>query len=94
MRRPRPRSRGRVDVNQARIVKALRSCGCLVLPLSALGGSVADLRGRRRGRPNLREIPRPGQEPTDLQLAWLQVWGGQVAHDETEALRLVGALSD
>lgn len=91
MRRPRPR-RHRIDAKQARIVEVLRRCGALVLPLSDLGGNVADLLVCYRGRLFLQEVKADGQMPTTEQAAWLAAWGGHVVRSERQALKIIGAI--
>lgn len=91
MRRPRPR-RHRIDGNQAEIVAALRQVGALVLPLSDLGGDVADLLVSYHGRLRLLEVKTMATAVTEGQRRWLAAWGGLIVRDTTEALRVVGAL--
>lgn len=91
MRRPRPR-RHRIDGNQAEIVSTLRRVGALVLPLSDLGGDVADLLVSYHGRLFLLEAKDGTNSPTSGQVRWLAAWGGKIVRSPDDALRAVGAV--
>lgn len=90
---------GKVDANQADIVKALRKAGASVLSLSMLGHGVPDLLvGRQGGNPGmwLMEVKGPNGKPTKHQVKFIDAWPHPVHIVRTadEALRLVGALND
>jgi hypothetical protein len=78
------RLRGRVDGNQAEVVKALRACGMSVQVLSAVGSGCPDLLVGWHGRNFLVEtkVQRDGHsklEPlTQAQREWHAKWGGSV----------------
>jgi hypothetical protein len=60
------RRRARVDANHASIVKALRSCGWVVVDTSRLGSGFPDLVAARGGRLELIEI-KDGAKPLSAQ---------------------------
>jgi hypothetical protein len=86
--------RAKADLIQKDIVKALRRCGATVVSLHRHGCGVPDILVGYRGVNHLLEIKREGEEPSKMQSDWADSWGGaaQVVHNETEALRAVGAL--
>ena len=90
---------GKVDHNQAEIVKALRKAGASVLSLASLGQGVPDLLvGRQGGNPGLWlvEVKGPRGTLTPDQVAWFDMWPGPVHIVRTadEALRLVGVIGE
>lgn len=84
----------RNDPNHAEIVTVLRSVGCTVVDLGAVGNGVPDLIVGYRGRNYLIEIKAPDDALRENQRAWHASWRGQVAVARTtdEALRVVGQL--
>lgn len=91
------RRAARIDGNHATIRDTLRSCGCSVQSLAAVGGGCPDLLVGLRGRNFLLEIKCPSQPARSRRLrttqeAWHVCWRGQVAIVETaaEALAAVG----
>ena len=79
---------GRVDVNQAEIVAALRQVpGVTILHLSAVGRGCPDICVGRKGVNTLLEIKAPGgprggrshQALTDPEREWHRSWRGQAA---------------
>ena len=91
------RRAGRVDANQAEIVKTLRACGCKVRILSPLGDGIPDLLVGRLGRNYLLEVkdgskPPSARELTPAEWEFHETWTGQacVVESVEEALRAVG----
>ena len=94
------RRAAKVDDNQEKIVKALRSAGATVQTLAAVGKGVPDLLVGHRGRTILIEV-KDGKKPpserrlTEDQVKWHGLWrGGPVAivTDVEGALRAIGML--
>ena len=91
------RHAGRVDANQAEIVKALRQIGCDVLSLAGLGNGAPDLLCFRAPIGyTLLEVKDPAQKPSarklkPLQLAFHAAWQGPIHVVETvdDAVRVV-----
>jgi hypothetical protein len=78
------RQRGKVDQNQAEIVRRLRSLGASVAILSSLGNGVPDVLVGLRGRNVLMEIkdgskPKSAQRLTSAEQTFQQQWAGQYA---------------
>ena len=78
------RLRGKVDGNQAKVVRDLRKMGCSVLPTSNLGSGCGDILAGFRGANYLFEIKDPLQPPskrklTDDEKDFHLAWNGQVA---------------
>lgn len=76
------RLRGKVDSNQAEIVKALRKAGCSVQSLANLGGGVPDLLIGFRGRNILAEVkdarkPPSARKLTPAEKKWIEAWQGE-----------------
>jgi len=77
-------ARGRVDANQAEVVRDLRKMGATVQMLSDVGAGCPDLLVGWRGQNWLFEIKNPKQEPRKRKLTapeatWHTAWRGQVA---------------
>jgi Holliday junction resolvase len=75
------RKYARTDRNHKEIVNALRSIGCSVLSLAALGKGVPDLLVARKYKTILIEVkdgtkPPSGQKLTSDQRDWIPKWGG------------------
>ena len=90
------RRRGKVDANQADIVRALRAIGADVQLLSDVGGGVPDLLLGYRGVNILLEVKDGRKPPSERQLTpdqviWHRDWRGQKAVVESvgEALEAV-----
>lgn len=82
------RKRGRVDGNQAQIVKELRQAGCSVAMTSDLGCGVPDILVGLRGVNVWAEIKDPNQPPSKRRLTpdekeFHAAWKGQVCVIET-----------
>ena len=73
------RKRGRTDIHQTAIVRALRQIGASVAVTSGLGGGFPDLVWSRAGRTGLMEI-KTGNEPlTEAEKAFHAKWAGDIA---------------
>ena len=75
------RRAAKVDRNQAEIVKALRSAGCTVQSLAAIGKGCPDILVGYRGRNYLFEIKDPTQPLSKQalkpdQIVWRSNWNG------------------
>ncbi len=75
------RKYGRVDANQAQLVKELRAEGCTVAILSSVGGGVPDICVGYRGHNFLMEIKDGDQPPSKRKLtadegAFFDMWVG------------------
>lgn len=85
----------KVDANQAEIVDALRSIGCLIADMSAVGRGFPDLLVSFRGKLLLLEVknPKAHGKLNKLQREWHANWKGQAAvvHSIEEALQVVTA---
>ena len=88
---------GRVDANQAAIVKALRQVGATVQSLADVGGGVPDLLVGYRYRNFLLEVkdgnkPPSRQKLRETQKRWHALWKGDVSVVTTanEALEVLG----
>lgn len=94
------RRAARIDDNQPQIIAALRKVGAQVQPMHAVGGGFPDLAVGFQGKTFLIEV-KDGSKPqwarglTDAQLRWHAIWPGHVAiaENETDALRIIGAIS-
>lgn len=86
------RRRGKVDINQAAIVEALRGLGCSVQSLAGVGQGVPDLLVGRAGENYLLEVKGKRGKLRGSQREWLGAWRGQavVVRNVGEALRAVG----
>jgi len=77
------RRAAKVDDNQAKIVQALRDCGCSVQSLAAVGNGVPDLLVSRGGITFVMEV-KDGKKPpskrclTPAQQEWVRNWQGIV----------------
>ncbi len=87
------RRAARIDDNQPQIVRALRSLGASVQPLSAVGQGCPDLLVGYRGATLVLEVKNKDGPPSQRALTphqerWHRDWRGQLAvvHDITEAL--------
>lgn len=87
-----PRRCGRVDANQAEIVRALRDAGCSVYVASSCGEGFPDLVVGRDGHNWLLEVKVARGAQTPQQVAFHAAWRGQyaVVRTATEALASVG----
>jgi hypothetical protein len=77
------RIRGRIDGNQAQIVRALRQVGATVLSLADMGDGCPDLLVGLRGWNYLLEIKDGNASPSEQRLTedqerWHKIWAGQV----------------
>lgn len=91
------RTRGRIDANQAEIVKRLRKLGVSVQSLADIGDGCPDLLCGLRGTNTLLEVKDGTVKPslrrlTLLERYWHNTWQGQVAvvHSLEEALEVLG----
>lgn len=86
------RRAAKVDANQNEIVFALRSAGCSVTDLSAVGAGCPDLVVGRGGQNYLLEIKGRKGKLTEAQREWRACWNGQAATVRTvgEAFAAVG----
>ena len=91
------RRAAKVDANQSAIVDALRTVGCTVQPLHAVGQGVPDLLVGYQGQNLLIKVkdgnkPPSKQRKTAEQVIWHDAWRGQVAvvNSVKEALEAVG----
>jgi hypothetical protein len=94
------RLRGKVDRNQAEIVRALRDAGASVTSLADLGGGVPDLlvgvrtKERPEGFTVLMEVKSgPRDALTELEIDWHSRWRGGalcVVRSPEEALGVLG----
>lgn len=88
----------RIDSNQHEIVEALRSVGCTVQSLAAVGHGVPDLLVAINGKNFLLEVkdgdkPPSRQSLTADELIWHNNWKGKVSivTNVREALAAIGA---
>ena len=85
----------KVDANQAEIVDALKSIGCLIADMSAVGRGFPDLLVSFRGKLLLLEVknPKARGKLNKLQQEWHEQWRGQAAvvYSIEEALQVVTA---
>ena len=91
------RRAAKVDDNQSEIVRVLRSAGCSVQILSAVGKGCPDIAVGRAGHNYLLEIKDGNKVPsaqklTEHEQQWHDKWRGSVAVVKTaqEALEAVG----
>jgi hypothetical protein len=70
---------GRVDRNQAEILKALKQIGCSVQTLASVGAGCPDALIGYGGRNILLEIKSPKGDSTSHQITWAARWSGQLA---------------
>ena len=85
--------RGRVDANQAEIVKALRQAGCSVQSLSMVGHGCVDLLVGLAGHSFCLEVKADDKAKlTEAETEWSRKWSGhyKVVHSVPEALLAVG----
>ena len=73
------RRAARVDANHKQIVKGLRSSGCTVQDLSAVGKGCPDILVGRNGVNVLMEIKTAKGKLSDVQKSWHESWRGLVA---------------
>lgn len=85
---------GRLDANQALIMRDLKKCGVSVEPLNTLGGGIPDLLCGYQGANYLLEVKDSSQPPskkklTEDEVNWHENWHGQKCVVETleEALK-------
>jgi Holliday junction resolvase len=85
---------GKVDLNQAEIVDALRKVGVSVQSLASLGKGVPDLIAAKGAQCWLIEVKGPKGKPTPDQVKWVEAWKGDVHFVRTvdDALKLVGVI--
>ena len=88
------RTYGKVDANQAAIVKALRQVGMSVLSLAPMGKGCPDLLVADDDSYFLIEVKGPKGKLTDDQVAFIADWKGAVhiARTVDDALTIVGVL--
>jgi Holliday junction resolvase len=89
------RKRGRVDNNQADIVRWLRKAGCTVAITSGMGDGFPDLVVGYRWRTRLIEIKSPGGKLTPAQVTFIHTWTGEapaVVTTAEEALMHMGVI--
>jgi hypothetical protein len=94
------RRAARTDSNHSEVVSTLRSAGCYVLSLAAIGGGVPDLLvwaptiGYALLEVKDGSKPPSARKLTPDQQDWHRAWGGPVfiVTNPEEALRAVGAL--
>ena len=89
----------RVDGNQAEIVETFRAVGATVQHLHTIGRGCPDILVGYRGVNYIVEIKDGSKPPSKRQLtpdeiAWHQLWRGQVSivKNNDDALRLIGAV--
>lgn len=89
----------KIDRNQPEIVKALRSIGCSVQTLAAVGKGAPDLLVARNGSLWLMEVkdgskPPSGRKLTPDQIEWHLNWGSKVhvVNNIDEAVSIVTAV--
>ena len=70
---------GRIDVNHALIVEALRKAGCTVQSLAKVGDGCPDLLVGRAGKNYLLEVKDAHGVMEPNQIAWHATWNGHVA---------------
>lgn len=70
----------RADINQKKIVTALRKMGVTVAPLSQVGNGVPDLLCGYSGKNYLIEVKNPAKKwkLTEQQVTFHEVWRGQI----------------
>ena len=85
---------GKVDANQAEIVKALRQVGMSVLSLAPMGKGCPDLLVADDDSYFLIEVKGPKGKLTEDQVAFIADWRGvvHIARTVDEALNIVGVL--
>lgn len=85
---------GKVDANQAAIVKALRAVGMSVLSLAPMGKGCPDLLVADDDSYFLIEVKGPKGKLTDDQVAFIADWRGvvHIARTVDDALTIVGVL--
>lgn len=84
------RRAAKVDKSQAAIVKALRTAGCQVESLAAIGRGVPDLIVHRAMKLWLLECKTGSGDLTPAQRAWHALWPVHIVRTPEEALRAVG----
>ena len=91
---PRTKHAGKVDLNQAEIVKALRKAGASVLSLSSLGQGVPDLLVGLGSGLWMIEVKGPKGTLTPDQIEFIDAWphAVHIARTPEDALRIVGVL--
>ena len=70
------RKHGRVDMNQAEIVAALRDIGASVVSLANIGGGCGDLLVGLRGENFLLEVKTPQGKMTRDEMCFMTEWRG------------------
>jgi len=82
---------GKVDLNQAQIVRALRKAGASVLVLSSVGQGCPDICVSYKGQTWYFEIKSPGGRLTQAEEVFAQTWQGnyQVIYSVEEALKVL-----
>ena len=95
-----PRTKARVDANQAEIVQALRQVGASVCYTHMLGQGVPDLLIGYRGVVYLLEVKdgrksRSRRQLTEAEAEWHAAWRGRpvdIVESVDDALRAIGAI--
>tara|TARA_R100000951_G_scaffold36215_1_gene30961 strand:+ start:1198 stop:1497 length:300 start_codon:yes stop_codon:yes gene_type:complete len=88
------RRAARVDANHKQIVQGLRSSGCTVQDLSAVGKGCPDILVGRNGINILIEIKTEKGKLTKRQIQWHQEWRGNaiIATTTQEAIEAINEL--
>ena len=93
------RKYGKVDANQAQIVKYLRNAGATVQSIASIGSGCPDIIVGYRGKNWLFEIKDGSKSPSQRKLTsdeelWHEIWRGQVAvvNHAMQALEIIGAV--
>jgi Holliday junction resolvase len=87
------RAAAKRDMNEADIIRTLRSVGASVAQISSKG--VPDLLVGFQGRTYLLEVKTPKKKLTDDQVVFHGEWNGSpiaIVHSDTEALEAIGAI--
>ena len=94
------RRHGKVDANQADIVKALRQAGCSVFVTSSVGDGFVDLVCGRHGKNEMLEVKDENQPPSKRRLTpkeqeFRDNWRGTIYTVESveDALSVMGIVS-
>lgn len=82
---------GRVDLNHAEIIAALRKAGIAAKSTAAIGAGFPDIIAATRGVTVLLEVKQPGEKANSAQMAFLASWPGRayMVTSPEEAIRVV-----
>jgi len=85
---------GKVDTNQASVVKALKDVGVSVQSLASLGKGVPDLLAAKGAKCWVIEVKSEKGKLTPDQEKWIAAWRGEVhiVRSAEDALKLVGVI--